>query len=53
MLNNGCFVRMINVVVDTYNGIAANINMPNTKPGNPCNPARAIYRQCMALKMLK
>lgn len=42
MVNNGFFVRTINTVVDTYNGIAANINMPNTRPGNPRSPACAI-----------
>lgn len=34
-VNNGFFVRKMILVVAMYNGIAANINMPNTKPGKP------------------
>ena len=36
---NGFFVRIINAVVATYNGNAANNKMPNTNPGNPCSSA--------------
>lgn len=38
---NGFLVRIINIVVAMYNGNAASINMPNTKPGNPRSWARA------------
>ena len=34
---SGCLVRTISVVVATYSGNAARINMPKTKPGNPRN----------------
>lgn len=37
---NGFLSRIINVVVAIYSGNAANINIPNTKPANPCNSAR-------------
>lgn len=40
----GFLVRTISVVVATYNGNAARIKMPNTKPGNPRNWAR--IRRC-------
>lgn len=45
MLNSGFFVRIINVVLAMYNGSAASINMPNTKPGNPRNSARIRWFQ--------
>lgn len=32
---SGFLLRTINVVVDMYNGTAANINKQNTKPPNP------------------
>lgn len=38
-VTSGFFVRIINVVVAMYNGNAANTNIPNTNPGNPCNSA--------------
>ena len=37
---SGCLVRTISVVVATYKGNAARINMPKTKPGKPRNCAR-------------
>lgn len=36
---SGFFVRIINVVVAIYSGIADSINIPKTKPANPCNSA--------------
>lgn len=36
---NGFLLRTINVVVAMYNGNAANINMPKTKPPKPCSSA--------------
>ena len=40
----GFFVRIMMVVVATYNGIAANSIIPNTKPPNPRN--WACIRRC-------
>lgn len=37
---SGCLVRTISVVVATYKGNAARINIPKTKPGKPRNCAR-------------
>lgn len=37
IVNNGLPVRTINVVVAIYNGTAANTNIANTNPPNPCN----------------
>ena len=37
IVNSGFFLRIIIAVVAIYNGIADNINNPNTNPGNPYN----------------
>ncbi len=39
IVTNGCFLRIINVVVAIYSGPAAKIKMPNTNPANPCSCA--------------
>lgn len=44
IVTNGCFLRIINVVVATYSGAAAKIKMPKTKPANPCSCA--FKRRC-------
>ena len=49
----GFLLRIINVVVAIYNGSAARISNPNTKPAKPCNSARASLCHCVALKRLK
>lgn len=49
----GFFVRTISVVVATYNGNAARIKMPNTKPGKPRNWARIKCRHWGALNIEK
>lgn len=51
--NKGFLVRIINVVVAIYNGSAASINMPKTKPGNPRNFACNNKCQCRPENILK
>lgn len=53
IVNSGFFVRTIILVVAMYNGIAAKINIPNTKPGNPRNSACIRICHWAALNMLK
>ena len=45
---NGFFVLIIIAVVAMYNGNAASIKMPNTKPANPCSSACIKWRQYAA-----
>lgn len=50
---SGFLLRKISVVVAIYKGKAANINMPNTKPGKPRNWACIRWRHCADENMEK
>ena len=50
---SGFFVRIINVVVATYNGTIAKIKMPKTNPGKPRSWACINLCHCAPLKILK
>lgn len=51
--NNGLFCFVISALVAMYNGPAASIIMPKTKPAKPCNSACIRRCHCAALNMLK
>ena len=50
---SGFFVRIINILVDTYSGIAANIMAPKTKPTKPYNCECASRCHWALLKIQK
>lgn len=50
---SGFFVRIITVIVAIYNGSAAKINMPNTKPPKPRSCARISRIQSLCENMSK